>query len=486
MRCKIPEAEVRHSVLRWNGIKQGVTRVALAAVVSGLCVVGMHRLIADDPSATRDVVSSVAAVEPEHKVLADEWNERISNDGYWRGRPSGQSFNAKGVRGKPSQLQGPAPSPNWFIAPPSQNSWFADPPRQADPGAGLSSKSRNLSGYRTVCVRQCDGFFFPISFGGSESSFSRDQATCTNSCSGAKLYYYKASSEDPDDMVDLEGRSYAKMKNANLFRTQYVEACKCKPHPWEQEASDKHRIYALEDQRRRGNRAVLAELEDLKSKNRVEKSSNRGRSSDRNRRSLPKGEASTAVPVVTAVGPTPRSDASRGQGGSDRVAAQGAAPSIVTGAVAAAASDATVQSVVARQSGSEGASSGNLTVRLGTTAELGAAQPGAELVNAAAGAQYYSQGIQAIQAPEPALAPEPANGPVISAPDAGPATASTTNGRQSRKSSRRERGQGQAGGRPDNMMRLGGGQRQADARRAGGALQGRSTEWTGRIFSTNP
>ncbi len=359
----------------WSLRGAGVVAVSLAAL-AGLSFAGLGLLVlgiggGDDSNLEQPAISSVAT-----GVLADEWTERIQKDSTWRSNRNTWTPPKNG-RGKPSQLQGPPEQPAWFITPAPGNPWL-EPPRYNDrdtiapSGAG---RSRGASGYRTVCVRSCDGYFFPISYGTSESSFSRDQTTCTNSCSGAKLYYYKAGSEEPEDMVDLSGQPYSRSKNANLFRTQYVESCKCKPHPWEQEATERHRIYALEDQRRKGNRAVVAELNDLKAKNRLDnRSSSRRRPADRRRDRRDESSIRTAVPQVAAMqAPAPRSDVSRGQGGDRLTIAEnlasaqqaGAAPaatarstSVVTGAVAAAASAATVQSVTSRATATAPADAG--------------------------------------------------------------------------------------------------------------------------------
>lgn len=37
------------------------------------------------------------------------------------------------------------------------------------------------------------------------------------------------------------------MKNAFLYRTQYIKAAQCKPHPASKEAAAKHVIYAQKD-----------------------------------------------------------------------------------------------------------------------------------------------------------------------------------------------------------------------------------------------
>ena len=38
------------------------------------------------------------------------------------------------------------------------------------------------SGYRTLCVRTCDGYYFPISYSTNASHFADDEATCQKQC----------------------------------------------------------------------------------------------------------------------------------------------------------------------------------------------------------------------------------------------------------------------------------------------------------------
>ena len=337
-----------------------------AAALAGLAIAAFGLVMLGTSGGEDGHRDEIALAGASTGVLADEWTDRIQAESAWRTNRN-TWVPPKNGRGKPSQLQGPPQQPAWFITPAPGNPWL-DPPR--DNGTIAPSgqnRSRGVSGYRTVCVRSCDGYFFPISYGTSESNFSRDQATCTNSCSGAKLYYYKTGTGDPEDMVDLSGQKYSQSKNADLFRTQYVESCKCKPHPWEQEATERHRIYALEDQRRKGNRAVIAELDGLKAKNKVDnRSSSRRRPADRRRDNKEEGSLKQSSPQVAEMqSPPTRSDVSRGQsGGGDRVdkpdiqttgkqaggstAAALQPAGVVTGAVAAAASAATVQSVTSR------------------------------------------------------------------------------------------------------------------------------------------
>ncbi len=319
--------------------------LGLAVAVAGLMVLGAWQLVEavqsggdrnarlaalDGPRDAAD--GDVAAL----KVLADEWNERISSEPFWRGRRSGGASGTGGaLKSAPSRLQGPAEPPGWFVAP-APGMWGQ--PGNSSPQQTAPRSSRSFGGMRTVCVRTCDGFFFPVSFGTSEGNLGRDQSTCSNACPGARLFYSRSHGDDIDDMVDLSGQRYSKLANANLFRTQYVDSCKCKPHAWEDAAIERHRIYALEDLRRKGDRSVIAELDQLKAKRQVERRVMRGgNKSSRSRRQLDEKaslEPVTRSAATTAAVPAPRSDVSRGQGGSASLERY-ASVAITTGSVGA-------------------------------------------------------------------------------------------------------------------------------------------------------
>src|ERR1700733_5802037 len=52
--------------------------------------------------------------------------------------------------------------------------------------------------FRTVCVRSCDGYYFPISYSTVQSRFADDQRTCQRECpaTDAQLYAYRNPGED--------------------------------------------------------------------------------------------------------------------------------------------------------------------------------------------------------------------------------------------------------------------------------------------------
>lgn len=84
--------------------------------------------------------------------------------------------------------------------------------------------------YRTLCVRRCDGFFFPISFSTTEDQFAHDAEQCQSMCPGtsAELFVYRNPGENPSDMVSLDGTPYKDMENAFRYRTEYDADCSCK------------------------------------------------------------------------------------------------------------------------------------------------------------------------------------------------------------------------------------------------------------------
>ncbi len=105
--------------------------------------------------------------------------------------------------------------------------------------------------YRTMCVRLCDGFYFPISFGVRRESFYRDNRACMKRCDGkARLFYYPSSGGSIEKMIDLSGRSYRTLPNAFRYRKSLVSGCSCRAAPWSAEAKARHLDYAAEEAER--------------------------------------------------------------------------------------------------------------------------------------------------------------------------------------------------------------------------------------------
>lgn len=84
--------------------------------------------------------------------------------------------------------------------------------------------------YRTVCVRTCDGFFWPISFATDQNRFQEDERTCQRSCPAADvaLYSHRNPGEDVSQAVSLTGQLYATMPNAFKYRQAFDQSCSCR------------------------------------------------------------------------------------------------------------------------------------------------------------------------------------------------------------------------------------------------------------------
>ena len=100
--------------------------------------------------------------------------------------------------------------------------------------------------YRTLCVRTCDGYYFPISSRASSRRFSRDARQCEAMCgSESKLFYLPKGSDDVKNMTDTSGRVYGRLPTAFAYRKALINGCSCKPMPWSSAETARHDQYAL-------------------------------------------------------------------------------------------------------------------------------------------------------------------------------------------------------------------------------------------------
>jgi hypothetical protein len=116
-------------------------------------------------------------------------------------------------------------------------------------------------------VRLCDGYFWPMSFSTTSDQFERDQARCEASCSSpARLFVHAMPGGSPQSMTSLEGLPYTGLRTAFLFRTKFDQNCKCRAHPWEEQAIDRHRLFAAAEAARKGDVAAREEVKVLAAK----------------------------------------------------------------------------------------------------------------------------------------------------------------------------------------------------------------------------
>jgi hypothetical protein len=95
----------------------------------------------------------------------------------------------------------------------------------------LSGPGAPLAGtYRTLCVRTCDGYYFPISYSTVPTKFADDERLCQRLCPAteAVLFSHRNPGEDVARAVSASGKVYTELPNAFSYRKQFNAACSCR------------------------------------------------------------------------------------------------------------------------------------------------------------------------------------------------------------------------------------------------------------------
>jgi Protein of unknown function (DUF2865) len=107
---------------------------------------------------------------------------------------------------------------------------FGGPGSTIAPPAAGDYPQVGASGYRTLCVRTCDGYYFPISNSTSSTRFAEDEQTCRQLCPASEvaLYSHRNPGEDIAQAVSNSGRLYKDTTNAFRYRRELVSTCGCR------------------------------------------------------------------------------------------------------------------------------------------------------------------------------------------------------------------------------------------------------------------
>ena len=125
----------------------------------------------------------------------------------------------------PQYANAAPPPPGGFL-----NNFFGNNSNPAAPGGVPLDNGAPQGTYRTVCVRTCDGGYFPISFATVPGRFADDERSCKALCPAteAELFAYRNPGEDINSAVSVNGQPYTSLPNAFHFRTEFNPACACK------------------------------------------------------------------------------------------------------------------------------------------------------------------------------------------------------------------------------------------------------------------
>lgn len=102
------------------------------------------------------------------------------------------------------------------------------PEDQLRPGDG-DGRPRGV-GYRAVCVRLCDGAFFPMTSSARPGADIDEEGMCRMQCPGAEVALYRMRDDQIENAVSASGgRPYSALPNALRFRQAFDAACTCRP-----------------------------------------------------------------------------------------------------------------------------------------------------------------------------------------------------------------------------------------------------------------
>ena len=99
-----------------------------------------------------------------------------------------------------------------------------------EPSGDLANPMVQGGTVRTICVRTCDGFYFPISYATNASRFREDEKTCQRMCPASEvmLFSYPTEGGDVAQATSINGAPYSGLPNAFKYRQQFDATCSCK------------------------------------------------------------------------------------------------------------------------------------------------------------------------------------------------------------------------------------------------------------------
>ncbi|ATQ68452.1 MULTISPECIES: DUF2865 domain-containing protein [Methylosinus] len=110
-----------------------------------------------------------------------------------------------------------------------------------------SQTRHGLGGSTAICVRACDGGFFPLSYSARRANLEALSELCKAQCPNTEVELYTRSPwRELDQAVSLEGKPYSEHPNALKFAKSFDPACSCKApgKSWAETLEEAERILA--------------------------------------------------------------------------------------------------------------------------------------------------------------------------------------------------------------------------------------------------
>lgn len=114
--------------------------------------------------------------------------------------------------------------------------------QEEDPGDG-----KPRGGSMAICVRDCDGGFFPLMYSAKHANLEDLNALCKALCPNAETKLYTQSQwKGLDSALSIDGEPYSDHPNARKFQTSYDPACGCKApgQSWTEALAEAERLIA--------------------------------------------------------------------------------------------------------------------------------------------------------------------------------------------------------------------------------------------------
>jgi hypothetical protein len=104
-----------------------------------------------------------------------------------------------------------------------------DVPVDGEPAAPTPEETGPSGGALAVCVRTCDGGFFPVSYSANRARYQELGELCQAMCPNVETQLFTMSmGREIEQSVGVDGKPYTSLPNAGKFRTKYDSACTCK------------------------------------------------------------------------------------------------------------------------------------------------------------------------------------------------------------------------------------------------------------------